>query len=89
MVVCISPWVPVVVTRTNGFLASCRSLSNFQQLTFLFLFFLISILQVLAAPNVKLFNAVAVEDLIVKPDDAVPDGRRVAGAVTNWTLVRR
>lgn len=43
--------------------------------------------KVLAAPNVKLFNAVAVEDLIVKPDDAVPDGRRVAGAVTNWTLV--
>lgn len=44
-------------------------------------------LQVVAAPNVKLFNAVAVEDLIVKPDDSVPGGRRVAGAVTNWTLV--
>ncbi|KAL4515855.1 hypothetical protein Ndes2437A_g06574 [Nannochloris sp. 'desiccata'] len=43
--------------------------------------------KVLAAPNVKLFNAVAAEDLIVKPDARVPGGRRVAGAVTNWTLV--
>lgn len=43
--------------------------------------------KVLAAPNVKLFNATAVEDLIVKKDDSVPGGRRVAGAVTNWTLV--
>jgi thiamine thiazole synthase len=36
--------------------------------------------KVLAAPNVKLFNATAVEDLIIK-------NNRVAGAVTNWTLV--
>lgn len=43
--------------------------------------------KVLAAPNVKLFNATAVEDLIVKQDDSVPGGRKVAGAVTNWTLV--
>ena len=43
--------------------------------------------KVLAAPNVKLFNAVAVEDLIVKADASVPGGRKVAGAVTNWTLV--
>jgi len=35
---------------------------------------------VLARPNVKLFNAVAVEDLIVK-------GGRVGGVVTNWALV--
>lgn len=41
--------------------------------------------KVLAAPNVKLFNATAVEDLIVKP--TADGGRRVAGAVTNWTLV--
>jgi cysteine-dependent adenosine diphosphate thiazole synthase len=31
-------------------------------------------------PNVVLFNATAVEDLVV-------NGRRVAGVVTNWTLV--
>ena len=43
--------------------------------------------KVLAAPNVKLFNATAVEDLIIKSDDSVPEGSRVAGAVTNWTLV--
>lgn len=36
--------------------------------------------KVLARPNVKLFNATAVEDLIVK-------GGRVSGVVTNWTLV--
>ncbi|KAL3522047.1 hypothetical protein ACH5RR_014881 [Cinchona calisaya] len=36
--------------------------------------------RLLARPNVKLFNAVAVEDLIVK-------GGRVAGVVTNWALV--
>ena len=39
----------------------------------------------LAAPNVKLFNATAVEDLIVKEDEA--RGKYVAGVVTNWTLV--
>lgn len=36
--------------------------------------------KVLRAPNVKLFNATAIEDLIVK-------NGRVAGVVTNWTLV--
>ncbi|RLN14991.1 hypothetical protein BBJ28_00023460, partial [Nothophytophthora sp. Chile5] len=36
--------------------------------------------KVLKAPNVKLFNATAIEDLIVKD-------KRVAGVVTNWTLV--
>ncbi|KAI5081604.1 hypothetical protein GOP47_0001347 [Adiantum capillus-veneris] len=36
--------------------------------------------KLLARPNVKLFNAVAAEDLIVKDD-------RVAGVVTNWALV--
>jgi thiamine thiazole synthase len=41
--------------------------------------------KVLAAPNVKMFNAVAVEDLIVKRGR---NGERaVKGAVTNWTLV--
>ncbi|MCL7023873.1 hypothetical protein MKW94_019788 [Papaver nudicaule] len=36
--------------------------------------------KLLARPNVKLFNAVAAEDLIVKNE-------RVAGVVTNWALV--
>ncbi|KAF9152642.1 triosephosphate isomerase [Actinomortierella ambigua] len=36
--------------------------------------------KLLARPNVKLFNALAAEDLIVK-------NGRVAGVVTNWTLV--
>ncbi|KAH7569523.1 hypothetical protein ACOSP7_012968 [Xanthoceras sorbifolium] len=36
--------------------------------------------RLLARPNVKLFNAVAAEDLIVK-------GGRVGGVVTNWALV--
>jgi len=41
--------------------------------------------RVLAMPNVVLMNATAVEDLIVREDYA---GRqRVAGVVTNWTLV--
>ena len=41
--------------------------------------------RVLALPNVVLMNATAVEDLIVRTDHA---GRqRVAGVVTNWTLV--
>jgi len=43
--------------------------------------------KVLAAPNVKLFNATAAEDLVIKRDDGVPGGRYVAGIVTNWTLV--
>lgn len=37
--------------------------------------------KVLAMPNVKMFNATCVEDLITRPDG------RVAGVVTNWTLV--
>jgi ribulose 1,5-bisphosphate synthetase/thiazole synthase len=37
------------------------------------------------APNVKLFNATAVEDLIIREDEA--RGKHVAGVVTNWTLV--
>ncbi|KAF2762073.1 thiazole biosynthetic enzyme variant 5 [Pseudovirgaria hyperparasitica] len=41
--------------------------------------------KVLQFPNVKLFNATAVEDLITRP---TADGRvRIAGVVTNWTLV--
>lgn len=36
--------------------------------------------KLLARPNVKLFNAVAAEDLIVK-------NGRVGGVVTNWALV--
>eukprot|EP00304_Pavlova_gyrans_P016188 CAMPEP_0206034976 /NCGR_PEP_ID=MMETSP1466-20131121/1740_1 /ASSEMBLY_ACC=CAM_ASM_001126 /TAXON_ID=44452 /ORGANISM="Pavlova gyrans, Strain CCMP608" /LENGTH=308 /DNA_ID=CAMNT_0053409305 /DNA_START=64 /DNA_END=990 /DNA_ORIENTATION=- len=36
--------------------------------------------KVLAAPNIKLFNATAVEDLIIKND-------RISGVVTNWSLV--
>ncbi|TAQ89300.1 hypothetical protein B7494_g2387 [Chlorociboria aeruginascens] len=41
--------------------------------------------KVLAFPNVKLFNATAVEDLITRTDE---NGKvRVAGVVTNWTLV--
>jgi thiamine thiazole synthase len=41
--------------------------------------------KVLAAPNIKMFNATAVEDLIVREDPVM--GRYVGGAVTNWTLV--
>lgn len=40
--------------------------------------------KVTAAPNIKLFNATAVEDLIVKNDVR---GKGVQGVVTNWTLV--
>lgn len=40
--------------------------------------------KVLAMPNVKLFNATAVEDLITRPEG---DNVRIAGVVTNWTLV--
>ena len=41
--------------------------------------------KVLAFPNVKLFNATCVEDLITRPVD---DGSvRIVGVVTNWTLV--
>jgi len=41
--------------------------------------------KVLRAPNVKLFNATCVEDLIIKPD--AQGNKRVSGAVTNWSLV--
>ncbi|TFK27709.1 thiazole biosynthetic enzyme [Coprinopsis marcescibilis] len=41
--------------------------------------------KVLAKPNVVLMNATAVEDLIVHEDFA--GKQRVAGVVTNWTLV--
>ncbi|KAL4784301.1 thiamine thiazole synthase [Aspergillus varians] len=44
--------------------------------------------KVLAFPNVKLFNATCVEDLITRPN---PNGNakdvQIAGVVTNWTLV--
>jgi len=41
--------------------------------------------KVLSFPNVKLFNATAVEDLITRK---LPNGNvRIAGVVTNWTLV--
>lgn len=43
--------------------------------------------RVLAFPNVKLFNATAVEDLITRRDEVSAGGIRVAGVVTNWTLV--
>ena len=42
--------------------------------------------RVLSFPNIKLFNATAVEDLITRPTGQ--DGQvRIAGVVTNWTLV--
>ena len=49
-------------------------------------------------PNVKLFNATCVEDLITRPvasTDSAPNSNtdespiRVAGVVTNWTLVTK
>ena len=45
--------------------------------------------KVLAMPNVVMMNATAVEDLIVRPDPRAPgtQSQRVAGVVTNWTLV--
>lgn len=47
--------------------------------------FMASVLRAtLIAENTKLFNAVAVEDLLVRQED---DGVRVRGAVTNWSLV--
>jgi cysteine-dependent adenosine diphosphate thiazole synthase len=42
---------------------------------------------VLSFPNVKLFNATAVEDLITRPASADNPTPRVVGVVTNWTLV--
>jgi len=41
--------------------------------------------RVLAFPNIKLFNATAVEDFITRPTSS--GGIRIAGVVTNWTLV--
>ncbi|KDQ62341.1 hypothetical protein JAAARDRAFT_170661 [Jaapia argillacea MUCL 33604] len=41
--------------------------------------------RVLSMPNVVLMNATAVEDLIIRKDHTGAD--RVAGVVTNWTLV--
>lgn len=43
--------------------------------------------KVLMMPNVVLMNATAVEDLIILPDPLNPSSQRVAGVVTNWTLV--
>lgn len=42
--------------------------------------------KVLSFPNVTLFNATAVEDLIIRPDP-LSSSQRIAGVVTNWTLV--
>lgn len=42
--------------------------------------------KVLQFPNVKLFNATAVEDLITRRDETTNE-LRIAGVVTNWTLV--
>jgi thiamine thiazole synthase len=41
--------------------------------------------KVLQFPNVKLFNATSVEDLITRKDEN--GNLRMAGVVTNWTLV--
>lgn len=45
--------------------------------------------KVLQFPNVKLFNATTVEDLITRPEptEKDPHAVRIAGVVTNWTLV--
>jgi len=43
--------------------------------------------KVLRFPNVKLYNATAVEDLITVKDPLKSGNLRVAGVVTNWTLV--
>lgn len=44
--------------------------------------------RVLACPNVKLFNATSVEDLITRPAaNGNPKETRIAGVVVNWTLV--
>jgi cysteine-dependent adenosine diphosphate thiazole synthase len=41
--------------------------------------------KVIALPNVKLFNATTVDDLIAR---SISNGSiRIAGVVTNWTLV--
>ncbi|PLB36041.1 thiamine thiazole synthase [Aspergillus candidus] len=43
--------------------------------------------KVLSFPNVKLFNATSVEDLITRPGSSGPESARIAGVVVNWTLV--
>ncbi|RJE26495.1 hypothetical protein PHISCL_01205 [Aspergillus sclerotialis] len=44
--------------------------------------------RVLSFPNVKLFNATSVEDLITRPSpNGNPKDTRIAGVVVNWTLV--
>ncbi|ODH44767.1 thiamine thiazole synthase [Paracoccidioides brasiliensis] len=45
--------------------------------------------KVLSFPNIKLFNATCVEDLVTRPAplSGDPEGLRIAGVVTNWTLV--
>lgn len=44
--------------------------------------------RVLSFPNVKLFNATSVEDLVTRPSvNGDPKETRIAGAVVNWTLV--
>jgi len=43
--------------------------------------------KVLLLPNVKLFNATTVEDLITRKSDEGTSDVRIAGVVTNWTLV--
>ena len=45
--------------------------------------------RVLSFPNVKLFNATCVEDLITRPSGKNDDSIRIAGVVTNWTLVTK
>lgn len=45
--------------------------------------------KVLSFPNIKLFNATCVEDLITRSlnDPSNPSAVQIAGVVTNWTLV--
>ena len=40
--------------------------------------------KVLVMPNVKLFNATCVEDLITRPAPELQGGVRIVGVVTNW-----
>ncbi|KAI9716584.1 MAG: thiamine metabolism- protein [Chrysothrix sp. TS-e1954] len=44
--------------------------------------------KVLQFPNIKLFNATCVEDLVTRPSPTGV-GIRIAGVVTNWTLVAK
>lgn len=45
----------------------------------------VSAVLLLQAKNIKMFNATAVEDLLVRED--AEKGKYVGGVVTNWTLV--